>query len=253
MLRELLALNIFGFFLIFARVGTAFMALPGFSASYISVRIRLLFALAVSFVVAPILIPDLPVLPATPLALLLLLLGEVLIGGFFGAIGRITTGALHVAGTVISYLAGMANAFVQDPIAEQQGSIISGFLTTTAIVLIFISDMHHLMLRAVTESYVLFRPGEALMVDDMASMIARRVSDMFILGVQLASPFLLTGITHFLMLGLLGRLMPNLPVFFFGLPIQIATQIIILAIVVSGIMLAFMTYFGDSFTVFVAP
>ncbi|MCG8511461.1 MAG: flagellar biosynthetic protein FliR [Rhodospirillales bacterium] len=253
MLSELLTLNIFGFFLIFARVGTAFLALPGFSAAYVTVRLRLLIALAVSFVVAPLLIPDLPVIPATPTALFLLFLGEIVIGGFFGAIGRITVGALHVAGTVIAYLAGMANAFIQDPVAEAQGSIISGFLTTTAIVLIFISDMHHLMLRAVTESYAIFQPGEPFSIPDMAFMIARRVSDTFTLGVQLASPFLLTGITHFLMLGLLGRLLPNLPVFFFGLPIQIATQIIILSIVLSGIMLMFMTSFGEVFQPFVAP
>jgi flagellar biosynthesis protein FliR len=252
MLRELLTLNIFGFFVIFARVGTAFIALPGFSASYVTVRVRLLFALAVSFVVAPVLIPDLPVIPATPAALFLLLLGEVLVGGFFGAIGRIAVGALHVAGTVIAYLSGMANAFIQDPIAEAQGSIISGFLTTTAVVLIFVSDMHHLMLRAVTESYAIFQPGESISIADMANMIARRVSDSFILGVQLASPFLLTGITHFLMLGLLGRLLPNLPVFFVGLPIQIATQIFVLTVVISGIMLSFMTQFGEAFNVFLA-
>ena len=253
MLSELLSLNLFGFFLIFVRVGAAFSTLPGFSATYVSIRIRLLIALTVSFVLAPLLIPLLPLPPATALGLGVLVISEVIIGGFFGALGRITMGALHTAGTVVSYTASLANAFITDPIAEQQGSILSGFLTTVGIVVVFVTDMHHLMLRAVAESYVIFHPGEALQLGDFAHMIARHVMDSFKLGVQLASPFILVGITHFLMLGILGRLMPSLPVFFFGLPIQIATQITVMALTLSGIMLAFSTHFGDVFGAFVAP
>lgn len=253
MLRDLLSLNVFGFFLIFARIGTAFSLMPGFSAAYVPERIRLLFALAVSFVVAPILIPEMPVPPATVPGLFLLVGGEILIGGFFGAMGRIIMGAMHTTGTLIAYLSSMANAFINDPIAEQQGSIISGFLTTIALVLIFVTGLHQLMLRAVIDSYTLFVPGQPLIIGDFAHMVTRHVADAFLLGVQLASPFLLTAITHYLMLGILGRLMPNLPVFFFGLPIQIMTQISVLALVLSSIMLMFVTRFSDTFGAFLAP
>lgn len=251
MLAELLTLNIFGFFLIFARVGAAFIALPGFSAVYVSLRIRLLFALAVSFVIAPILIPRLPGIPETPAALGLILVGEVLVGGFFGALGRVIIGSLHTAGTLIAYLSSMANAFVQDPVSEQQGSIIAGFLTTVALVLVFVTDLHHLMIRAITDSYTLFQPGEVPAVNDMANLLAHRVMDAFKLGVQIASPFFLTGVAHYLLLGLLGRLMPALPVFFFGLPIQLATQIWVMTLVLSGMMLMFVTQFSEFFGAFV--
>lgn len=253
MLRDLLTLNLFGFFLIFARVGTAFVTLPGFSASYVPVRIRLLIALTVSFVIAPVIIPMLPLPPATAIGLGVLLVTEAVIGGFFGALGRIIMGALHVAGTMVSYMSSLANAFIQDPIAEQQGSVLSGFLTTVGLVVVFVTDMHHLMLRAVAESYAVFEPGATLEIGDFAHMIARHVSDAFALGVQLASPFILVGVTHFLMLGILGRLMPTLPVFFFGLPIQIATQITVMALSLSAIMLMFSTQFGEVFGAFLAP
>ena len=48
-------------------------------------------------------------------------------------------------------------------------------------------------------------------------------------------------------LGLLGRLMPQLQVFFFGLPAQIAMQIWLLMVALSGMMLVFLTRFQDSF------
>ncbi len=253
MLGELLNLNLFGFFLIFARLGGAFALMPAFSASYISIRIRLLVALAVSFVVMPMLIADLPVIPGSAIGLVLLILGEILIGSFFGLLGRVAMGALHTTGTMISYLSSMANAFIQDPISEQQGSVISGFLMTMGAVLVFVMDIHHLMLRAVIESYDLFVPGKMPMLGDMTQLFARRVMDSFSLGVQLASPFLVTGLTHYVMLGILGRLMPALPVFFFGLPIQIATQLSIMVLVVSTIMLVFMARFSEMYGVFLIP
>ncbi|MBL6927585.1 MAG: flagellar biosynthetic protein FliR [Rhodospirillales bacterium] len=253
MLSELLNLNLFGFFLIFARLGAAFAFMPAFSASYVTVNIRLLLALAVSFVVMPMLINDLPVIPESAVGLVLLILGEIVIGSVFGLLGRVAMGALHTAGTVISYLSSMANAFIQDPISEQQGSVISGFLMTMGAVLVFAMDIHHLMLRAVVQSYDLFVPGEMPMLGDFAQMFARRVMDSFILGVQLASPFLVTGITHYVMLGILGRLMPALPVFFFGLPIQIMTQLSVMVLVVSSIMLMFMARFSEMYAAFIIP
>jgi len=253
MLQELLSLNIFAFLLVFARVGTAFITLPGFSAAYVPTDIRLLMALAVSFVVTPILTPTLPVPPATVPGLFLMLLGEVLIGGFFGALGRIVFGALHTAGTLISYEASLANAFINDPIAEQQGSILSGFLTTVGILFVFVTNMHHLMLRAVVDSYSLFVPGQMLPMGDFSEMITRRVADSFALGVQISSPFLVAGIVHFLLLGILGRLMPAMPVFFFGLPIQIMAQIALLALTMSAIMMAFGAHFSAVFRAFLAP
>ena len=56
MLEDILQLNIFAFLLVFARIGTAFFLLPGFSSIQVPVRMRLSLALAVSFLVTPALI-----------------------------------------------------------------------------------------------------------------------------------------------------------------------------------------------------
>ena len=60
MLLELLNLNIFSFFLVFARVGSAFAVMPGFSSSFVSVKFRLTIALATTFLLTPLLAADLP-------------------------------------------------------------------------------------------------------------------------------------------------------------------------------------------------
>ncbi len=253
MLNEFLTLNVFGFFLILARVGSVLMLLPGFSANYVNIRTRILVALAVSFVLTPILSPALPDLPATPAGLGVLVSSEIIIGIFFGSLARIYMGALQTAGTLISYYSSLTNAFIQDPIAEQQSSIIASFMGTVGLLLVFVTDTHYLMLRAMVDSYSLFVPGAPLPIGDITQMIGRRVADSFMLGVQLSSPLLLTGLSYYIGLGLLSRLNPQLPVFFFGLPIQITMQIAVLGITLSGIMLVFLSGLEEYFAGFLAP
>ncbi len=253
MLEELLTLNIFGFFLIFTRVGTALALMPGFSSGFVPIRVRLAGALAITFVMTPVLMAGLPVRPPTIAALAILIMGEFLVGLFFGVIARILIGALQTAGTVISYMSSMANALIQDPIAEQQSSTVASFMLIMATILIFTADMHHVMLRAIADSYTLMEPGAGIPVGDMVNIIGRRVADSFALGLRLAAPFVIVALTYYIGLGLLGRLMPQLQVFFFGLPFQIGLQIWVLAITITGIMMVFLQEFEEAYQGFILP
>ena len=253
MLLELLNLNIFSFFLVFARVGSAFAVMPGFSSSFVSVKFRLTIALATAFLLTPLLAADLPVPPQSTIALGLLIAGEILIGSYLGLIALVLLGALQTAGTFIAFSSSMANALINDPISQQQSSTISGFLTTMGLVLIFVADLHHLMLQALVDSYTLFIPGEGLPIGDFSDYLARLVAKSFALGLQMAAPAMIVGLTYYVGLGLLGRLMPTLQVFFFGLPFQLTAQLWVLAVTVSGIMLAFMDEFEGVYSSYLTP
>jgi len=102
----------------------------------------------------------------------------------------------------------------------------------------------------VADSYSLFVPGEGVATGDMALMLARRVADSFALGFQLSIPFLVIAMVYYIGLGVLGRLMPQLPVFFFGLPVQLTVQLGALMIVFSSIMLVFLNHFQQGYAVF---
>lgn len=250
MLSELLSLNLFGFMLIFSRIGAALMLMPGFSAVYVNVRVRLVMALTVCFVVSPILIPIMPVEPDTAASMVILVVSEVFIGVFMGGIARIALGALQTAGTLVAMLSSMANALVQDPVAEQQSSVVSGFLTAVGTILIFVTNLHHVMFAAIIDSYSIFTPGGFLSLGDFAMVVARNVADSFALGLQLSSPFVVVGLAYYIGLGVLGRLMPALPLFFFMMPIQIAMQFFVLAMSLSVFMMVFLQHFQNSLQVF---
>jgi len=247
MLRDFLATNIFGFFLTFARIGTAIILMPGFSASWISVRSRVAIALAVTFVSVPMVQHTWPPIPPTPAELLLLLAGEIFIGAFIGSIGMIMISALQAAGSFIALFASLANALIRDPIAESQSALTAGFLTTMGVVMIFVTNTHHMLLQGVIASYGTFIPGQVLFDGDFADIIAKFVNDSFALGLQLSAPFLVIALTYYVGLGVMNRLMPALPIFFVGLPIQVTLQIAVFMITLATIMMTFMNFFNDKF------
>lgn len=246
MLQEIISLNIWAFFLVFSRIGAAMSVLPGFSASYITMRARLGTAAVISFVLMPLLVSVLPVMPGDVPTVVLLLATEAVVGLFFGMISRIMLSALQSAGSFIAMFSSLSNALVNDPIAEQQSSILAGFLATMGIMVIFTTDTHHMMIRAVAESYTVFEPGAKLPYGDMADYVGHRVSDSFSLGLQIAAPVGLTGLIYYIGLGILGRLMPTLQVFFFGLPVQITLQIVVLALTLPMSMMLFMEHFRNN-------
>lgn len=253
MLADLLALNVFAFVLVFARVGSAMMLLPGFAARYVPVRVRLVTALAIAFVVTPTLAPILPAPPDAAWQLIGLFVKEILTGVFLGTLAAVFVASLQTAGTLIALFAGLANALIQDAIAQQQSSVVASLLSAAGVLLVFITDMHHLMLTAVVDSYMLFAPSEPFLWGDAADILAREVANSFALGLQMAAPFLLVAIVYYTGLGLLGRLMPALPVFFIGLPVQISVQMWVLSITLSGIMMVFLQRFQDGYAAFLNP
>jgi flagellar biosynthetic protein FliR len=240
MLEQLLPAQVFSFFLVFARVGSAFSVLPGFSEAFIAMRFRLMLAGVTSVVVAPVVAGGLPPAPDSPLALLLLLGGEVVIGLFLGFSARLALAAIQTAGLIIGMQTGLSNAFAYDPATAQQNAVVGAWMSMIALVLIFVTNMHHLMLRGLVESYAVFRPDDLPLIGDLASVVVRLVSQSFQLGVQIATPFLAFAFIFFLALGLIARLMPQVQIFFVAMPLQIVIGFIALGSTIGVGMMIFL-------------
>jgi len=150
---------------------------------------------------------------------------------------------LQVGGTIIAFNAGLASAQLFDPSAGQQGAITGAFLATLGITLLFVTNMHHVMLMALVDSYALFVPGAGFPVGDFSEMATRVVSDSFRLGLQIALPVLVVGVLIYLSMGLMARLMPQMQVFFIALPLQILVGFSVLAVTLGVIMMVFIDHF----------
>jgi flagellar biosynthetic protein FliR len=252
-LAGLLAAEVFAFLLVFTRIGAALMVLPGIGDGFVPPRIRLLLALLLAFLVTPPLAGSLPGAPDQPVMLATLLAGEVVTGLFLGLVARLLMTAVDVAGTIIAYSLSLANAQFFNPAMAGQGSLPSAFLTMLGLVLLFVTNLHHLMIMAVVDSYSVFPAGDWLPIGDAADMISRLVARSFMIGVQMAAPFIAIGLIFYLGLGLLARLMPQVQIFFIAIPIQVMLGTAMLALTLSAIMLYWLRGFEDSLIGFLAP
>jgi len=229
------------------------MFLPGFSSQNVSMNVRALLSMAIALVIMPSVAHLIPPIPTSPFALGLILMGEILYGSIIGLLAKIIVGALQTAGTVISFSSAMANAMATDPISQQQSAVVGTFITITAMTALFVTNMHHLMISAVVESYTLFLPGSAPNTGDMAALIVGHVAGAFKLGVSLSAPFIIISFAFNLALGLVSKLMPQLQVYFVGMPLGIMFAFGALLICIGAIVMIFIGYFENSLEAFSAP
>ena len=242
-LETFLSTNVLAFMLSFVRIGTAVMIMPGLGDSFTPERIRLHIAVALSFVMFPLIVPYIPdPLPAFA-GLMVLIVMEFIIGLFFGSIARIFMMALDTAGMVISTSSGLGNAQVFNPSLATQGSLVGAFLSVTGVIVLFALNMHHLLITGLVESYDLFPLGSIPDAGSMAEFIARSVSSAFAIGVKIGTPFLMLTILIYVGMGVLSRLMPQVQVFLLALPLQILLSLILLMLILS----AAYTYWGTQF------
>jgi flagellar biosynthetic protein FliR len=228
------------FMLVFARVGTMVMLLPGLGELSVPVRVRLTVALVLAAVLLPLHRAAYQI-DLTSFGSMIVMLGqELFIGAVLGLAARLTISALQVAGSVVAQQLGLGFVTAIDPTQGQQGVLMGNFLTMLGVTLIFATDLHHLVIAALSDSYVLFRPGEIPLVGDVAALTTRTIADAFRVGIQLSAPFLVFGLLFNLGLGVLSRLMPQMQVFFVGVPLSILVGFLILLLAVGAMMSVFL-------------
>jgi flagellar biosynthetic protein FliR len=232
------------FMLVFARIGAMVMLLPGLGETNIPVRVKLAIALLLTLIILPLHRQAYHVDMGSIAGLLVLMLHEIVIGILLGATARVTLSALQVAGAVIAQQMGLGFVTSVDPTTQgQQGVLIGNFLTMLGVTLLFATDTHHLVIAALNDSYRIFSPGETMASGDVAALATRAFAAAFKIGLQLSAPFLVFGLVFNIGLGVLARLMPQMQVYFVGVPLSIFAGFLILGLVLAAMMGTFLDYF----------
>ena len=230
------------FLLAFARVGALVMLLPGVGEQTMPSRVRLGIALVLTAVILPAHQKAYTVDLNAIGPVLMLLFQEIVIGVVLGLTARLAISALQVTGSVIAQQLGLGFVTAVDPTQNQQGLLVGNFLTLLGVALVFATDLHHLVIAAMNDSYTIFQPGELPLMGDAAQQVTRIVATAFRIGIQLSAPFLVFGLLFNLGLGILSRLIPQMQVFFIGLPLSIILGLLLLLVVIGTMMGTFVDY-----------
>jgi flagellar biosynthetic protein FliR len=232
------------FMLVFGRVGAMVMLLPGLGESNIPVRIKLAIAVVLTLIILPLHRQAYQIDMQSMVPLVVMMFHEIIVGIVLGATARVTLSALQVSGAVIAQQMGLGFATSVDPTNQgQQGVLIGNFLTMLGVTLLFATDSHYLVIAALNDSYNIFSPSDLTPSGDIAALATRAFTAAFRIGMQLSAPFLVFGLVFNIGLGVLARLMPQMQVYFVGVPLSILAGFLIFSLVLVAMMGTFLNYF----------
>ena len=214
------------------RISAMLLAAPVFSLSALTVRIRVLLALALSVMVYPLFTwPDID--PLSP-AGLLEICNQLMIGVFMGLALQIVTAAVVVAGQTISNSMGLSMASLIDPNLGNV-PVIAQFLLILST-LIFVSLGGHAMLLAlILESFATLPVGSSLFGPQAYAQLVSWSSMIFLGALLTALPVMVTLLFISIGLGVVTRAAPSLNIFSVGLPATIVVGFVVLLLSLANI------------------
>uniref|UniRef100_B0SZM3 Flagellar biosynthetic protein FliR n=1 Tax=Caulobacter sp. (strain K31) TaxID=366602 RepID=B0SZM3_CAUSK len=236
--------------LVFARIGAMVMLMPGVGEAVVPPRIRLSFAVLMAILLAPLVSSSITTVPSSVGAVAGAVIHEVLIGLMIGMVLKLFVSSLTTAGEIISIQTTLSFAQTANPAGAPSSTAVATFLSMLGLVLIMVTDLHHLFIGAMVKSYDIFPFSRAIPVNDAATLAVRTVADSFKLGVQLAAPVLVFSIVFNLATGLVGRVMPSFQIFFVTSPLSVILGLSLLGLSLGGIAMVWTDRYRDLLAVF---
>jgi len=218
-LVELSRQQVLVFLFVLVRVGGLTLAAPALDARFAPPAARLLLAAAVAMLVAPVhwhqpTIPDGDLLP-----LLVPLCREAVLGLVLGLALWLPVAGMRAAGHTIGQLSGMTIADIVSP--EVGGSTVLGELFALLATTVFlVTGGHRQLLAGLLDTFAWMPPGQVGFTAGMAGTLSEVAAQSFLLAVRVAAPVLLSLVATALILGLIGRLAPQLNVLASGLGVN---------------------------------
>lgn len=205
---------------VFLRVGGFFMAMPLFSGPAVPVRVRLILALTVTWLI-------LPLAPPARMALLgpegvLVAVEQLLLGVAMGMVLQIVFQATLMAGQMIATAMGLGFAVTVDPVNGVSEMVLGQYFQLVASLLFLALDGHLAVIRILAESFALLPVGLGNLPAGSVETLLRWSAHLFSGGIQLALPALAALMMVNLILGVTTRAAPALNLFAVGFPVSLS-------------------------------
>lgn len=227
------------------RVGAFVVASPLFSARFVPLPVRIIFAAVLALpVMATAELPE----PETlgQLGAIRWVIAELAIGVACGLLLQVIFAAAVMAGDMIAATAGLGFAAQIDPASGSQSPVISQFLGMFLLAVFVSLDGHLIALGLVIDSLRYLPPGEG--VDGTALIAAGQAagSAMFAFAARLMMPLVSILLIVNIVIGLITRSAPQLNIFSFGFPLTMSTTVVLLLITVPAQAPVFTNLVGDA-------
>ncbi len=199
---------------------------PFFGSVVIPARIKAIFVFALTVLLFPsvgqqIVTPSLAGWP-------MLVFTEFLIGMGMGIATNLVFEAVQLTGQILGVQMGYSLVNILDPQSQVDTTVVSVFYQSIVMLLFLRMDVHYWLLKAVGNSFLYLPPGTAHLSGLFTAEVLRTVGELFGLGVQIAAPVLSATLAADVVLGLLGKASPQMPLMLLGPAVKSLLGILIL-------------------------
>ena len=216
--------------LVMIRLGSFFTIVKAFFPKGTPKQLKMFFSLLVS--VAIIGGIDYSVLNeiTNTFTFIWIIISEILTGVILGLVTNIAFEIVIMAGSFMDLHIGLSMVNVYDPTSQTNNTLVANVLHYAALVIFFIVDGHHILLKSMIESFKLVSFGQTILQDNTMMYLIEVISNFFVIGLKIAIPIVLIIILTDLCMGLVSRAVPQINVMILGMPVKFLVGLIAVAI-----------------------
>lgn len=203
----------------FLRISGFLLLAPTFGAALVPRRIKLVFALAMTLVLAPLSPKTAPVDPLSATAFLTAV-QQLLIGVVIAFVVQVVFDALVLAGQIVATTMGLGFATLIDPSRGASTAVVGQFYLILGTLLFLSIDGHVALLGVLADSVRVLPPGATTLGPDNLLAVARWGGKIFEAGTMIALPAVVGLVLVNLALGIVSRAAPQLNLFAVGFPVS---------------------------------
>ncbi|HZP64521.1 MAG TPA: flagellar biosynthetic protein FliR [Terriglobales bacterium] len=226
------------------RVSGLLLFAPFFSHASIPPRIKAVLVIGITAILYPVYSARLA--PVTPSQWPLAVASEMLVGIAIGLSTNAVFEAAQIGGQMLSVQMGYSLVNILDPATQVESTVVA-MLHQSLIMLIFLSlGVHRWILRAIAHSFEYLPPGTATLNPILGKALLHEGTVVLQLGVQIAAPVLGATLLVDLLLGLLGKASPQMPLMLLGPAIKSTLGVTVFAVTIGFWPRLFEKYFSES-------
>ncbi len=209
------------------RISALLMSAPIFSLRALNVRMRVLLAAALTWMVYPLY--TWPALDPVSGAGMVEVFNQISIGLIMGLSLQVITAAIVLAGQSVSTAMGLSMASLMDPNLGNV-PVISQFMLIFSTLIFVGLGGHAMLLSLVIDSFSSMPIGKGLLTAGAWAQFVKWSSMIFLGAVLLALPVMVTMLFINIGIGVVTRAAPSLNIFSLGLPVMIVAGFFILVV-----------------------
>ena len=218
----------------FVRVTAMMTIAPVFGGNLVPMRIKLVLALLITWVMLPLLPPVPAIEPFSALSVLITL-QQMIIGMAIGFALQLIVAALIVGGQTVAMGMGLGFASMVDPQNGVQVPVIGQYYVVVATLLFLAMNGHLALLGVLADSFHSLPIGGAGLGRETLLEVAHWGTRLFAGGVLVALPAVSAILLANLAFGVVSRAAPQLNIFGVGFPVTLTLGFVVLMITLPGL------------------